>query len=156
MYFAAATVLLHQPAKGSGPLTRRCKSTVAAAKYIAAGRQFKTVHDLLARNSRYDRNRIGWVRAFTEPEGKFGCDRRMAERCIRVFGAFGPHVGQIYPSCKLPQHFQALDLLATFDLPPKQLARYLENQTISPNISTKAVRKLGEDWGVIKPKPIIK
>jgi hypothetical protein len=127
----------------------------AAKTYIEAGRVFKNLHSLLTKNSRHDRTRIGWVRAWNEPEGKFGCDRRHAERCIRVFDTFG-HLGHACPTWKLPSGLRALDLLATFKLPLACLSQYLLSGTIGPNTSVRAVRKFGETLGIIEPKLVSK
>ncbi len=121
-----------------------------AAVYITAGREFKILHDQLSKHDRHDRKRIGWVRAFLEPEGKFGVDRRTAERYIKIFEAFG-QVGAIVPTCKLPQALRALDLLATLKLSPTVLARYLLDEQIGPNTTAIAIRKLGITLGCIEP-----
>jgi hypothetical protein len=120
-----------------------------AGVYIAAGYEFKRLHDRLSKNSRHDRKRIGWHRAFDTE--RFECDRRTAERCIKVFNGLG-HLGAIAPSSKLPQGLRALDLLAGLDLSPAVLASYLQSGTVGPNTSAKAIRKLGESLGRPQPK----
>jgi len=138
----------------AAPVIRNLWPQIDAAKtYIAAGREFKPLRDRLSKNSRHDRTRIGWYRAFLEPEGRFGCDRRQAERCIRIFEAFG-HVGHACPTSKLPSGLRALDLLAGLNLPSIQLAQYLINGTIGPNTSVRAIRKFGESLGLTEPKPV--
>jgi len=59
-----------------------------AEVYIAAGREFKNAHDHLSKNSRHDRNRIGWVKAFGKAENKFDCGRTTAEKYIAIFEGF--------------------------------------------------------------------
>jgi hypothetical protein len=127
------------------------KQVNAAAMYISAGAEFRNLHALLSKNSRHDRKRVGWYRAFNEPEGKFGCDRRTAERCIKIFEAFGD-VGAFAPTWKLPQHFRALASLAALRLSAVQLGRVLFEETIGQNSTTAQVRKLGEALGLIEPK----
>jgi hypothetical protein len=147
--------------QGDRQLIREAASTIrnlwpqidAAKTHISAGREFKPLHSRLARISRYDRSRIGWVRAFVEED--FGCTRRDAERCVRAFNTFG-QAGPACPTWKMPQSLRALDLLAKLNIPLPQLAQYLQSGTIGPNTSVRAIHKLGQSLGLIEPKPAVK
>jgi hypothetical protein len=127
------------------------KEINAAEKFIAIGREFKSLREQLAKSSRHDKSRIGWCSAFNDPEGKFGCDRRTAERCIAIYEAFA-HVGAIAPTWKLPQHLRTLASLAALKLPARALEKLLAEEKISPNSTAADVCSLGEALGLLKPK----
>ncbi len=119
------------------------------AVYLKAGREFEILHNRLSKNSRHDRKRIGWYRAFQEE--RFGCSRQEAEACIKIYEAFGD-VANTFATSKLPQSLGALHMLARLELSPAALAQRLLSGEINPKTSVRAIRKLGESLGRIEPQ----
>jgi hypothetical protein len=122
-------------------------------KFIAIGGVFRELRDHLGKRSRHDKEHLGWHRTFSGPErhSRFGCDRRVAEKAIRIFETFR-HVGEIFPTCALPSSFSALASLAALNLTSAQLVRYVTAKKIGPNTTEREVTKLGIDLGLIKPR----
>jgi len=118
-----------------------------AEVYIAAGREFKNAHGHLSKNSKHDRNRIGWQKAFSKTENKFDCDRRLAEHYITIYDTFF-HVGNVFPTWKLPQSLRALLALATLKLTSDQFKVAIDGGTITPHSSEADIRHLGRQLGI--------
>lgn len=119
------------------------KQMNSAEMYIAAGREFKNLREHLSKNSRHDKARIGWVRAFSPEENKFGCERRTADSYILIYGAFF-HVGNMLPTWKLPQGFRALVALAKLNLSADQLNQLSAVGDLRPNSTEADVKRIAE------------
>jgi hypothetical protein len=113
-----------------------CPQMNAAALYIAVGREFDNLHEHLSKNSPHDKKRIGWKRAFSKQENKFGLSRRQAENYIAIYAAFF-HCGNALPPSKLPQSLRPLLALAKLKLTTQQLQEACADGSIGPT-STEA------------------
>lgn len=127
----------------------------AAEMYVAAGREFKNLREHLKKNSKHDKSRIGWYRAFEKQENKFGLERRQAETYISVYEAFF-HVGNMLPTWKLPQSLRALQLLARLKLSAEELEMLLAAEKIGPQTTEAEIRALkkGSRKKKIKKQPL--
>ena len=113
----------------------------AAEMYIGAGREFKNLHGHLSKNSKHDKVRIGWVKAFSEQENKFGCTRQTAESYIAIHDAFF-HVANAFATWRLPQSLRALHALVRLKLSADQLQACAADGSLKPDSTEADVRRL--------------
>lgn len=147
----ADRMLIGQTAAYVGNLWKQMNS---AEMYIAAGREFKNLHDHLSKNSKHDKARIGWHRAFAPDENKLGCERRQAETYIAVFRAFF-HLGNMLPTWKLPQSLRALFTLSKLNLSADQLQKLSADGLIKPTSTEADVKRIAAALAP-SPKPASK
>lgn len=147
----ADRMLIAQTAAYVGNLWKQMNS---AEMYIAAGREFKSLHDHLSKNSRHDKARIGWVRAFSLEENKFGCERRQAETYVAIYRAFF-HVGNALPTWRLPQSLRALFALSKLDLSADHLQKLSADGSLKPTSTEADVRRIAAKLAP-PPKPASK
>jgi hypothetical protein len=111
----------------------------AAEMYIAHGREFKNLHGHLSKNSRHDKSRIGWYRAFSAEENKFGLSRQHAESYITIYTAFF-HVANAVATWRLPQSLKALHALAKLKLTADQIQARIDNGSLTPDSTETDIR----------------
>jgi hypothetical protein len=127
----------------------------SAATYIRSGGKFENLHEHLVKNNPKDKTRIGWYRAFSKDENRFGLSRRTAEAHIDIHAAFSD-LGNMLPTSKLPQSLRPLHLLATLKLTTEQLVGLVDTGNIGPMSTEGDIRRIGIELGLVerKTKPV--
>lgn len=125
----------------------------AADCYIRAGAELALLHKHLSKNSRSDKTRIGWKKAFTASENKFGFSRQQAEKYIIISKVFSHGATVVAPS-KLPQSLNALLALAKSEMPTQTIQSCIVDHSIKPTSTASEINKLAIKLGLLKkPTP---
>ena len=123
----------------------------AAETYIAAGKEFKNLQEHLNKNKKEDKTRIGWHRAFSKKENRFGISRQHAETYIDVFEAFFKTANMLAVS-SLPQSLRPLHALAKLQLDATQLRGCINEKILGPHSTENDIKKVAEKFGLAKKK----